>query len=921
MKVRDYFYDLPVKLDYWLRWRDFKRNRIEGTWLHKLGLIETYSRLAFWLPLPLIVVFAFGMPKWWRELPLLLLCLLGIAVHIFFCWRSKGGRLPIYQWLVLVLVTGIALALGFSAGGVQADSKPYAHLFGLFGIAVLTLGIPFSRWWADFLIGRERAWFRSCFAGWLRQTQLLVTPPKPISKLRPQSKLIERRSIRLLRALVLALFSSPLMLAILPAMVVLVLGGPDWSPVTSIVIVLGWLLLLTASHYRERLKIRELVREALLSGGTTVVSLVVILLAVTRLAGVSYLTTVLDQVSRWVVLGWILFAYLIFWLYDYWQQRAAAEVLLGLLHTGQEQHPSSIVYPYEPGATLSIHGAGRLIAVSADPMDGFEAQRPLEVFRKIVDQLEGRVRSAKFCEKVKDPVTWENFDDARQALDVLEEKVRIFHLVPGAILALLALSSWLYVSGLEQRPALTASATAGGTFDLGAKLAAASGETRYAVAASGGGTRAALYSYAVLRALHEAQALDDVVLLSSVSGGSAGVAYFAAHREALLTAEYDDETWKSYRDAIAADHIRRVLAGAGEWRFVEGTRLGQLLTESFERKFFPALCERVGCAGAKSAEGGPEIGVVFNTSLTGSWQERGALPPRQSEACWMENESPSDCATVDRTGSRLVITNLRAANDKSFQTHTAGWPLDFRYRVVKDPSASLAASASMSANFPPVFSNAAVDLNGGRAGAERYFVTDGGAVENRGLLSALLALLAEVGPMADGAGLPKFKVLVTEASGTSIAYGEDRGIGAVGSAKRQMANKLVAALGKVLEGEWRRVGGEGVSFEIVYLPMPEVLRTGFGTHWQLPAKVTLRDPETWFRDSSWLKFWKRKPETLTLKRDQLEWLIDELLARERTPYRPGEEEEKLWRWLTTGAHGDPRCALFKAVGGQAEGCD
>ncbi len=221
----------------------------------------------------------------------------------------------------------------------------------------------------------------------------------------------------------------------------------------------------------------------------------------------------------------------------------------------------------------------------------------------------------------------------------------------------------------------------------------------------------------------------------------------------------------------------------------------------------------------------------------------------------------------------------------------------------------------------PVRLNAAVDLNGGRAGAERYFVTDGGAVENRGLLSALLALLAEVGPMADGAGLPKFKVLVTEASGTSIAYGEDRGIGAVGSAKRQMANKLVAALGKVLEGEWRRVGGEGVSFEIVYLPMPEVLRTGFGTHWQLPAKVTLRDPETWFRDSSWLKFWKRKPETLTLKRDQLEWLIDELLARERTPYRPGEEEEKLWRWLTTGAHGDPRCALFKAVGGQAEGCD
>ena len=103
--------------------------------------------------------------------------------------------------------------------------------------------------------------------------------------------------------------------------------------------------------------------------------------------------------------------------------------------------------------------------------------------------------------------------------------------------------------------------------------------------------------------------------------------------------------------------------------------------------------------------------------------------------------------------------------------------------------------------------------------------------------------------------------------------------------------------------------------------MPEVLRTGIGTHWQLPAKVTLRDPETWFLDWSWLTFWKPKPSTLTLEEAQLKWLMDELLAKDRTFDQFGRNEETLRHWLAAGAYGDPRCTLYEAIGVEVDDCD
>ena len=56
-----------------------------------------------------------------------------------------------------------------------------------------------------------------------------------------------------------------------------------------------------------------------------------------------------------------------------------------------------------------------------------------------------------------------------------------------------------------------------------------------------------------------------------------------------------------------------------------------------------------------------------------------------------------------------------------------------------------------------------------------------------GPVSLLLALLAEAKEWTSDKPPPPIKILVADASGTSVVYKEDRGIGAAGAAKRQIA--------------------------------------------------------------------------------------------------------------------------------------
>jgi hypothetical protein len=371
--------------------------------------------------------------------------------------------------------------------------------------------------------------------------------------------------------------------------------------------------------------------------------------------------------------------------------------------------------------------------------------------------------------------------------------------------------------------------------DLAELIASAGAEQPVVmVAASGGGTRAALYTAGVLHGLERLKKLDRVVALSSVSGGSAAVAYFAAFRSALIGG--GEDRWRKMTDTLAAPYIEDVFAGASEWRIAAGVRLGQLLTESFERRF--AASPPFEGAVMESAFGrSTRVGLIVNTSLCGESAKLNAI------ATIKRGE------TSEVAGGRLVVTNLRTQFDTDL-TDGNGWPDRLPFRVIRDPGASLLAAASLSANFPPVFSNAAVDLRApGGAVMQRFWVTDGGAVENRGIISLLVALDEALAAIAGKnpdkmMALPDVRIVVAEASAFDPDYKNDRGLGAKFGAAEQITNGYVRALLTSINARYQTLTNKANAVRVVYLAMPDALRAAgtFGTHWMMPPLIPFGAP-------------------------------------------------------------------------------
>lgn len=924
-KLLDLFFTFPYSLDRTFRWLDLRINRTEGTFLHtRLRLVRGYSSLALWLPVLVLPVLAYGplVLDRWRGGIVALLLLATLVVHLLCCRLVHGRALAWAQWLAVALFS-LAVYLLAKADARQADPEPYRHLLLAFAPLVITLGVPANRAWADWLFAGKRSDYRRIFAAELHRTQLFLHPTRA-----------PRELFRVLRAYVLVPLWSLLLLLVFPALAVLVAERDALWPLFSVTLLANWALL-AAIHYNDRLTaLRDLLDQTFAVGGLRIVTLVVVLLAAARLANLSYVTTVLDQVSRWIVVALVGTAYLVFWLYDYWTQRALSEVLLGLLHQNAD-HPTQV--PYLPAdqraAWVQLHGGGRFLVLregadTASPA-AFQAYPPLEVFAEIAGQLRGRALGERT------PRLWRLARRAEYELETLEQRARVYRAMPGLLVVCFLVAAGHRLYTLDQAPGLllstsqerSGSAAAG--FDLAGTLRRAAGERDplLLVAASGGGTRAALYTYAVLRALAQRDLLDRVVLLSGVSGGSLGIAWFAAHRGELL--EPEAPAWLAYRCAMAEPYVSDVLAGTGEWRFWEGARLGQLLTEAFERRFHGAWSRRCGekpalgahpivtTLGGAAGAPAPGVGLIFNAALAGSYDGSTA----EGRACLRERGRLARCATALAAGSRLVFTNVTAFAPEGVRTRAPGWPRDLEFVVLRSGRIPLAAAASLSANFPPVFSNVAVDVD--EPGAERrYYVTDGGAVENRGVIEVLLALraaLAAQSPSDATADLPPIKVLVVEASAFSIPYREDRGLGAKLGAPAALADKLIAELARDVDEGYRRTTGGRAGLELVYLPMPDLLRSGaFGTHWMMPEKVRLRAPRPWYHS---VRTWYRPRGTprVTLSREQLLGLVDLLFASDAERKRSLPTE--IVSWLREGQPGDPRDLLDQAFAGSSNDSD
>ncbi|MFO0941403.1 MAG: hypothetical protein U0930_11610 [Pirellulales bacterium] len=392
------------------------------------------------------------------------------------------------------------------------------------------------------------------------------------------------------------------------------------------------------------------------------------------------------------------------------------------------------------------------------------------------------------------------------------------------------------------------------------------------IAGSGGGTRAALFTQSGIAGLQRLGVLQDAKLVSGVSGGGVALGYFASHREKLIGANPDvGGPWKEFSDAMSHDYIIDVLRGASEFRISKQSFIGTLLAESLERQFFARSTAALSTTqtGATKESGRSEspeelpIGVIFNSTLVGA-----ALgTPSKGEdddAVWHRLSNPALASSAD-VGSRVVYTNLNQASTFFPKPKYPLGPGDyFNFEVVPIFPKQLTKALALNANFPPVFPNAPVDVKTGNTTYQRLWVTDGGALENKGVIALLYTLLKTVererqslsdpNEQKDAIMLPDVSIVVFDASAGSVRYKHDQGLSAALGAPTRLANQLAlelqnqlianyASLHNELPAEIR--GSNPPKIELYEIPMPSCLRIdgGIGTHWMLPDTVTVSNSE------------------------------------------------------------------------------
>jgi hypothetical protein len=603
-----------------------------------------------------------------------------------------------------------------------------------------------------------------------------------------------------------------------------------------------------------------------LSGAAFFVSIFVVGVAACRIFGVSYVTTLLDGAPFGVIFSGTVMCYVASWLVEYWINRAAATELLGVL--GQPGPRTAMAYPYEHAPILPVeqrerhlmyHALGRFLVLGkaiGRRSPAFETYSMTELFTEL---------AAGFKPEA--------------AVSVSRQVHLYFYAVNTLLLAAagaFGLAYW-YSNHVVQPPAVvTAQADANGRLtDLAERLLAEPDNERPAVVviASGGGTRAAVYTAHVLEGLHGLGVDRDIVLMSGVSGGGVALAYFALHYPQLSSAPrvVGSREWRNFKRAIEANYIDDVLKGASEWRVLGAAPLTVLLTETFERRLF------AGAGRAATFDLPDTPALILNTTVTGHPDEESALLMMSLN----RPGDPEDCAERARpyklmSGGRLIFTNIK---------HTTAFPkrdvpiADVRlpYVIVRDPAVRLAPAAALNANFPPVFPNARVEVKNQDPSTEcpdrSYFVTDGGAEENLGLVSAIFAVqsaLAEIKTRCEHAPqdpwcrrkLRPIHFVIAEASATGYDYEHDRGLSAaVEGAKDRMTGGLTNALigharflyrsSPAAPKDANKMTDRLVRFHFLAMPFVFRSRGGVGTHWTHADTFTLSDPRVRARRAGW----------------------------------------------------------------------
>ena len=446
----------------------------------------------------------------------------------------------------------------------------------------------------------------------------------------------------------------------------------------------GTILTVAGAHDRLRMVLNTIQR-LFFHGVLWAVSILVIILAACRFFDFSYLATIMNSTSNTALVWFLVSIYAILWFFKYWIGYVLCQHLLDIFHA-EPNYTGWMKYEYkdrefistrvrQQGRGIQIHGTrfaavGTYVLKDMTHGEAWQLYDPLELFETIVGRqpiypppaaaakdipleaaddgknkpLEAAgKRGPHQADKPVSPPDPKAVEEKYHLSD-LRKRVQFYHIVLDTVLiALLIGFVWIrrpdgliadeskhgYPWSTHVVAEMTANKNAKGGLTMhkhlfGDKEGSQKDRKVVLFAASGGGTRAALYAASVLRGLDELGALQDVKLCSGVSGGSTAIAYMAIHQDALTDradSTRHKQAWDNYAKVMTAPFIDEVLCGSLEWRMTRGTRLGMLLDESFQRRMQPA--EDGKKPEPKKFKDIDKFGIIFNSTLAGTQEKLG----------------------------------------------------------------------------------------------------------------------------------------------------------------------------------------------------------------------------------------------------------------------------------------------------------
>lgn len=781
------------------------------------------------------------------------------------------------SWAAVVAVYwGIAT----DSGSRELQPGPYRHFFPLV-VAAVVLVACVSWWLARILFGRSAVWHGSAVAGettgqggsWeqVYRDRLASTPLIANERHDPP---IER--FRILSAIVNGAGQRPLQALLLPAFVALTFPTKGLLTWTFLAALVALILLAYGTLSSRWQAMVAYIERSFLVGTPLPVSLLVVVLGVLRLLDVQYVSTLLDAAPFGTIFVLLVMCYAMTWFFEHWVNRWPAEHLLRVLGPPSGECPDTITLPPTPtahaggaegsGRYLSLHGTGRFCA------QGWFMRSKPSPWERGVEAMFSTYSMSELFKRLS------HSDDDPDAMHGLERRLRFYFYTVNILVVLAAFGLWQWHSAfatpLASAPVVDVRVShpeIPAESNLLEALRARGTRPALIVAASGGGTRAALYTTHALEGIARLGRSEDVVLVSGVSGGGVAAAVYV-DRFGVLSKSQDfgpAGPWARYREELSQPFITDVLDGIGELRIAGSTPLGKLLGESFTRRLFQDRL--IDMSDLK----GPLL--ILNTTVSGHPAENSALLAGRAALPMPSENSNDTCSDISRpfsslSGARLIFTTLNSS--AGFPAGRPDLPdVTLPFVVLSAaaaqpgeggagvPAMPLAEAAALNANFPPVFPNARVRVRDAAfPGCDRrsYFVTDGGATENLGLISALYALRAAVREASVEEALPPLHLIAVEASAVSYDYRADRGIGAATGGSKERVNgaltqELIAGIERDLSAR-----GKGESLRIHYLPLPAAFRSrgGLGTHWMYAKSFRVSNPLVAEMPGRFLSFWQ-----------------------------------------------------------------